>query len=98
MKFKLKLKVTCEAKKSLDILEKTECKKHKKVWKTLGLMEINLRHPSLNTHKYDSISGLNGEEVFEAYVENKTPAAFRVFWCYGPNRDELTILAITSHP
>jgi hypothetical protein len=34
----------------------------------------------------------------EAYVENKTPAAFRVFWCYGPNRDELTILAITPHP
>lgn len=95
---KFKLKFTCEAKKSLDSLEKTDSKKHKKVLKTLGLMEINLRHPSLNTHKYDSISGLNGEEVFEAYVENKTPAAFRVFWCYGPNRDELTILAITSHP
>ena len=95
---KFKLKFTCEAKKSLDSLEKTDSKKHKKVLKTFGLMEINLRHPSLNTHKYDSISGLNGEEVFEAYVENKTPAAFRVFWCYGPNRDELTILAITSHP
>ena len=95
---KFKLKFTCEAKKSLDSLEKTDSKKHKKVLKTLGLMEINLRHPSLNTHKYDSISGLNGEEDFEAYVDNKTPSAFRVFWCYGPNRDELTILAITSHP
>jgi hypothetical protein len=95
---KFKLKLTSEAKISLDSLEKTDSKKHKKVLKTLGLMEINLRHPSLNTHKYESISGLNGEEVFEAYVENKTPAAFRVFWCYGPNRDELTILAITPHP
>jgi hypothetical protein len=95
---KFKLKFTSEAKKSLDSLEKTDPKKHKKVLKTLGLMEINLRHPSLNTHKYDSISGFNGEEVFEAYVENKTPVAFRVFWCYGPNRDELTILAITPHP
>jgi hypothetical protein len=95
---KFKLKFTSEAKKSLDSLEKTDPKKHKKVLKTLGLMEINLRHPSLNTHKYDSISGLNGEEVFEAYVENKTPAAFRVFWYYGPNRDELTILAIIPHP
>jgi hypothetical protein len=95
---KFKLKFTSEAKKSLDSLEKTDPKKHKKVLKTLGLMEINLRHPSLNTHKYDSISGPNGEEVFEAYVENNTPAAFRVFWYYGPNRDELTILAITPHP
>ncbi len=93
-----KLKFTNEAKKSLDSLKKIDPKKHRKVLKTLGLMEINLRHPSLNTHKYDSISGSNGEEVFEAYVENKTPAAFRVFWYYGPNRDELTILAITPHP
>ena len=95
---KFKLKFTSEARKSLDSLEKTDPKKHKKVLKTLGLMEINLRHPSLNTHKYDSILGLNGEEVFEAYVENKTPGAFRVFWYYGFNRDELTILAITPHP
>jgi hypothetical protein len=73
---KFKLKLTSEAKISLDSLKKTNPNKHKKVLKTLGLMEINLRHPSLNTHKYDSISGLNGEEVFEAYVENKTFAAF----------------------
>ena len=95
---KFKLKFTSEAKNSLESLKKDDPKKHKKVLKTLGLMEVNLRHPSLNTHKYNSISGPNGEEIFEAYVENKTPAAFRVFWYYGPNRDELTILAITPHP
>lgn len=95
---KFKLKFTTEAKNSLTNLQKADAKKYKKVLKTLGLMEVNLRHPSLNTHKYDSISGPNDEEVFEAYVENKTPAAFRVFWYYGPNRDELTILAITPHP
>ena len=96
MKFKLKL--TSIAQESLNSLKKDDPKKHKKVLKTLGLMEVNLRHPSLNTHKYESMRGSNGEEVFEAYVENKTPAAFRVFWYYGPNRDELTILAITPHP
>jgi hypothetical protein len=95
---KFKLKFTTEAKNSLTNLQKADPKKYKKVLKTLGLMEINLRHPSLNTHKYDSISGPNDEEVFEAYVENKTPAAFRVFWYYGPNRNELTILTITLHP
>ena len=61
-------------------------------------METNLRHPSLNTHKYDSLSGPEGEEIFEAYVENKTPGAYRVFWYYGPGQGVLTILAITPHP
>ncbi|MDJ0692384.1 MAG: hypothetical protein QNJ41_28335 [Xenococcaceae cyanobacterium MO_188.B32] len=95
---KFKLKFTQEAKKSLKSLEENDLKKYKKVLKTLGLMEVNLRHPSLNTHKYSSVSGPNNEEVFEAYVENKTPAAFRVFWYYGPKRDEITILTITPHP
>ena len=44
------------------------------------------------------LSGPNNEEVFEAYVENKTPAAFRVFWYYGPGQGVITILAITPHP
>lgn len=34
-------------------------------------METNLRHPSLNTHKYDSLAGQNGKEIFEAYVETR---------------------------
>jgi hypothetical protein len=33
----------------------------------------------------------------EAY-KKKTPAAWRIFWCYGPEPDQLTILAITKHP
>jgi len=37
-------------------------------------------------------------QVFEAYAENQTPAAFRVFWYYGPSARELTIVAITPHP
>ncbi len=61
-------------------------------------MATNLRHPSLKTHKHDTLSGPNEEEVFEAYVENKTPAAFRVFWYYGPNQGAITVIAITPHP
>jgi hypothetical protein len=92
------LKFTGEAAKALTELAIADPKKHKKVLKTLGLMQVNLRHPGLNTHKYDSLEGPDGAEVFEAYVENRTPGAYRVFWCYGPERDELTILAITPHP
>jgi hypothetical protein len=60
-------------------------------------METNLRHPALQTHKYNDLFGSNREEVFEAYVENKTPAAFRVFWYYGFDQGMITILAITPH-
>lgn len=77
----------------------------KQVRKTLALLETNPRHPSLRTHKFRSFSGPNGEEVFEAYVQNQTPGAYRVFFHYGPDRLEgkrripvLTIVAITPHP
>lgn len=78
---------------------------YKQVLKTLGLLETNLRHPSLNTHEYTSLRGKAGEKVYEAYVQNNTPGAYRVFFYYGPDRVSkegrvpiLTIMAIVPHP
>ncbi|MBE8997041.1 MULTISPECIES: hypothetical protein [unclassified Nostoc] len=93
-----KIIFSSEASTALAKLQQTDSKKYQKVLKTLGLMETNLRHPSLNTHKYESLSGPNGEEIFEAYVENKISAAFRVFWYYGSEQGVITILTITLHP
>lgn len=70
----------------------------KVVRKTLGLLETNLRHPSFQTHEFSSLEGPSGEKVFEAYVQQKTPGAYRVFWYYGPERKQITIVTITSHP
>ena len=70
----------------------------KAVRKCLGFLETNLRHPSLNTHPFRSLTGPHGEKVFEAYAQQKTPGAFRIFWYYGPEKDQLTIAAITPHP
>ena len=61
----------------------------------LGHLQRNPRHPGLNTHKYTFISVPNGEEVFETYAENRTPAAYRIFWIYGPDEKMLTVVAIT---
>ncbi|MCJ7782994.1 MAG: type II toxin-antitoxin system RelE/ParE family toxin [Desulfobacterales bacterium] len=69
----------------------------KAVRKTLGLLETNLRHPSLQTHEFTSLKGPSGEKVFEAYVQQKTPGAYRVFWYYGPKRNQITIVSITPH-
>ena len=84
----------------LDALESDDglAKRLKAVRKALGMLETNPRHPGLNTHKFVSLKGPGGEEVFEAYAENKTPAAWRIFWMYGPDRNQITILAITPHP
>lgn len=43
-----------EADETLTELEhdSSQLKVHKAVRKTLGLMETNLRHPSLNTHEF----------------------------------------------
>ena len=96
------LKFTARAEQELHDLEFDEDKKDlsklKKVRKCLGLLEKNPRHPGLETHEYDSLSCANQEKVFEAYVENKTPAAWRVFFHYGPGRGIMTIVAITPHP
>lgn len=97
---KFNLLFTEQADKDYTKLEKKKhsVKRLKAVRKALGYLELNPRHPGLNTHKYSSLEGPNGEEVFEAYAENKTPAAYRIFWCYGPNKNEITVLAITQHP
>jgi hypothetical protein len=72
----------------------------KQVHKTLSLLAGNPRHPGLNTHKYSSVTDPAGRqrEVFEAYAQNDTPGAYRVFWCYGPGRGDITVIAITPHP
>ena len=72
----------------------------KQVTKCVRLLADNPRHPGLQTHEFTSIEHPSepGGKVFEAYVQNRTPGAYRLFWCYGPDRSEITIIAITPHP
>ena len=82
----------------LSSLENSKDKKAvlKAVRKTLALMEIDLRHPSLQTHEFSSLAGENGEKVFESYAQNRTPGAYRIFWHYGPAKRQITIVAIVK--
>lgn len=91
---------TDEANEQLSVLENAKDKQTilKAIRKTLGLMETNLKHPSLNTHAFSSLNGLNNEKVFESYAQNNTPGAYRIFWQYGPQKRQITILSITPHP
>jgi hypothetical protein len=76
----------------------SSAKRLKSVRKALAYLETNPRHPSLNTHKYSSLSGPGWEEIFEAYAENRTPGAYRIFWFYGPGKDAITIIDILPNP
>jgi len=94
------LQWTVEASKTYNLLKcnASEKKRYKAVKKTINLLAMNPRHNSLQTHEYMSLKGPNEEKVFEAYAEQKTPAAYRIFWYYGPSQGIITIFAITSHP
>lgn len=72
----------------------------KQVHKTLQHLKSNPRHPGLQTHEYHSLPNPIDPQgkVFEAYAQNQTASAYRVFWCYGPQEGELTVIAITKHP
>ena len=101
------LRFTTEAKAQLALLEHSPDLKGvlKQVRKALGYLQANPEHPSLNTHEFTSLS-TKDYKVFEAYAQNDTPGAYRVFWRYGPDESDakkkrvpvLTIFAITPHP
>ena len=73
-------------------------KRFKAVSKALKFLTEDPRHPSLQTHQYFSLFGPNEEKVFEAYAEQDTPAAYRIFFYYGRTRGEIVVFAITPHP
>lgn len=105
MKWKLKFTPTADA--QLTALEKspTTATLITQVRKALGFLEIDPRHPGLRTHEFTSLTGAHGEKIFEAYAQNDTPGAYRIFWHYGPDEIKgrkrtpvISVVAITRHP
>lgn len=71
--------------------------KMKKVRKAIRLLsEAGPRHPGLHTHKMWTLRGPNGEDLWNSYVENQTPSAWRIMWVYG-GPDEILIVSIGPH-
>jgi len=93
------LKYSTEAYEQYKSLEKNKAlaRKFKAVTKALKLLRDNPRHPSLNTHEYTGYTKEFGVKVYEAYAENNTPRAYRIFWFYG-DKDTINVLRITPHP
>ena len=81
------------AKRSLDKRQRNKGTKSskveglfKQVHKAIEFLKSNPKHSGLQTHEFHSLQHpySPSEKVFEAYVQNNTPGAYRVLWCYGP--------------
>ena len=73
-------------------------RRYQAVVKAIWLLAADPGHPNLRTHEFTSLKGPGGEKVFEAYAEQATPVAYRIFWYYGPKKDQITLVTITPHP
>lgn len=74
-------------------------KRLKAVRKACGTLEVNPRHPGLNVHRWRGKTCPHDGQMWEAYAENDTPGAYRIFFCYPPDdRGMILIIAITPHP
>jgi hypothetical protein len=100
-----KLRYAKQADEMLSALENDPAQEArlKKVRKALKHLESNPRHPGLHSHPYESFPVDRNVKVWDSYVENNTPSAWRIFWRYGPNEPDadlpvITVLAITPHP
>ena len=78
----------------------SQSKRLKKVRRALGLLQVNRTHPSLNIHKLRSMTQRmpNGSkaDLWEAYVENNTPGAWRIIYHLG-YPGVLEVVAIVKH-
>ncbi len=71
---------------------------YKRIGKALALLSHDPRHPGLHSHEIAALTKRYGHKVWESYLENQTPSAGRIFWVYGPQQDDITVIAIEPHP
>lgn len=70
----------------------------RKIAKAVQHLAANPYHPGLQSHEITSLTQRYRQKVFESYLDNNTPSAGRVFWAYGPDRGEITVVALEPHP
>ena len=87
-----------DAKSKEGILSKAEAPLYKRGSKALRFLSQNPRHPGLGSHEIGALSRRYGEKVWQSYLENRTPAAGRMFWVYGPGKAEITVIGLEPHP
>lgn len=93
------LRLTGEAERALRELEERpqHAKFHRRVRRSLEQLAHDPRHPGLHSHQYAVAGRLHAAAVWESYVQNDAPGAWRIWWRYGPGDDVITVLLIGPH-
>lgn len=79
-------------------LDGDERRLFKKLVKTVTFLAENPGHPGLASHEISDLTKRYGVKVWQSYLENRKPAAGRVFWIYGPSRGVITVIGLEPHP
>jgi len=70
----------------------------KKWSKAIAQLRENPKHPGLRSHEIEPLTRRYGQKVFQAYLENNTPGAGRLYWVYGPEDGQITVIGLEPHP
>ncbi len=79
-------------------LDGDERRLFKKLQKNVLQLAQNPGHPGLASHEISDLTRRYGTKVWQSYLENRKPAAGRMFWVYGPARGVITIIGLEPHP
>jgi hypothetical protein len=69
-----------------------------KLAKALRHLGADPFHPGLQSHEIDDLTRRYKRKVFQSYLENNTPGAGRLFWTYGPEPRQITVVGLEPHP
>lgn len=78
-------------------LDGDETELFKLLGKALVNLSANPKHPGLRTHEIEPLSKKYGLRIWQSYLDQGKTAR-RIFWAYGPQRMEITILGVEPHP
>jgi hypothetical protein len=71
---------------------------YKKWGQALKHLSISPKYPGLESHNIDVLSNKYGMKVWQSYLENRNSSARRMFWVYGPDKRDITIVGLDPHP
>ena len=79
-------------------LNKIDAELYSKWGSALKKLAMDPFYPSLKSHEIDPLSKRYGIKVWQSYLENKKSGARRMFWVYGPDKKDITIIGLEPHP
>ena len=85
-------------KKAACTISKKELALYNKWGKAMRLLSQDPFYPSLHTHDIEPLTKRYGVKVWQSYLENNTSRAMRMYWVYGPDRQDITIIGLEPHP